>query len=308
MMTIENASEMVKRILQAPGVFERIMNELMLECECKVGMKTHCVLTSDRINRTNNKGYEIIHIGASVGRTNGHYAGAIVNHSNRRIYLSDSMGKMGGETVRFRNALLGAFKNYAISNESFNVGTQPTGGFFPTNVRQLKIRLRDQNINPDNIKSAYLNQILDITQYDEMAQHHFCYVEAFVYLCHKVLKTPIGPRQPRDRIVFIKKVIWGLMKKFNLLSSVKPAVVRYVVNNFPYYIKMLSASGGNIPLRGSSGLFHFPNIPAEVESRKRTRAGNAVTQKLFSTRLVKITMPDVNSTTTLRQIINMSAR
>jgi hypothetical protein len=310
MMAVENASEMVKRILQAPGVFERIMAALTLECGCIVPMKPHCVNTGDRINRSNNKGFDIIHIGTSVNKTSGHYAGALVNHSNKKIYISDSMGKMGGETKLFTNALSSTFKNYTMSNESFNIGTQPTGGFFPTNVRQLKVRMREQGIDPENIKTAYLNQILDISQYDEMAQHHFCYVEAFVYLCHKILKTPIGPRQPRDRIVFIKKVIWCLMKKFNLLPILHPAVRRYVMNNFPYYIKMVSSSGGNIPLRGHSGLFHLPNIPAEPSSgRKRTRAGNtAAVPKLFSTRLVKITMPDVNTNTTMRQIINMCAR
>ncbi len=303
MMTIENTSEMVKRIIQAPGVFERIMAALISECGCNVHMKPHCVLTNHTINRTN-RGIELVHIGTSFGRAGGHYAGAVVNHATKTIYISDSMGKLGAETKRFTNALSTAFKTYKINNESFNIGTQPTGGFVPATINQLKMIARQKGIDPGTIKPVYLNQIMEISQYDEMSQHHFCYIEAFVYLCHKVLKTPLGPREPRDRIVFIKKIIWGILKKFDLLPTVPVPVRNYIVNNFPYYIKMLSSSGGNIPLSWG-GLFHVPNLPSEtLTGRKRPRKENV--PKLFSTRLVKITMPDVNTNTTMKQIINMS--
>lgn len=291
-MTLENASEIARLLLQAPGVFEAITNEIIKECKCNATMNYKCKLTSESLN-SSRKGIEVIHLGTKLNRGgDGHYVGAIVNHRNGKIYISDSMGQLSGETPIFINYLKRHFSNYEVKNETNMIGYQPTGGFYPKTISQLKQRLAQKNIQINDEK--YLDQIFDISQYDELSQHHFCYIESFVYICHKLLGTPIGPTIPRERVAFMKKVIYGLVHKFGLLKSVPESVKAYFERNFPYYLKFTTPTGNNIQLRG--GIFHIPYLPA------RTKRTDPV-PKIYTTKLVKI---PVKTGSTIKQIIEQS--
>lgn len=291
-MTLENASEIARLLLQADGVFEAITSEIIKECGCNAPMNYKCKLTNEALN-SSRKGIEVIHLGTKLNkRGDGHYVGAIVNHRNGKIYISDSMGQLSGETPVFINYLKRHFSNYEIKNETNMVGYQPTGGFYPKTISQLKQRLAQKNIKINDEK--YLDQLLEISQYDELAQHHFCYIESFVYMCHRLLGTPLGPTVPRERVAFMKKVIYGLVHKFGLLNKVPAPVKAYFERNFPYYLKFTTPSGNNIQLRG--GIFHIPYLPV------RTKRTDPV-PKVYTTKLVKI---PVKTGTTIKQIIQQS--
>ena len=292
-MTLENASEIARLLLQADGVFESITNEIIKECKCNAAMNYKCKLTSEPLN-SSRQGVEVIHLGTKLNKGgDGHYVGAIVNHRSKKIYVSDSMGQLSGETPIFINYLKRHFSNYEMKNETNVTGYQPTGGFYPSNVSQLKRRLSQKNIQINDEK--YLDQILEISQYDELAQHHFCYIESFVYMCHKLLGTPLGPIVPRERVAFMKKVIYGLVHKFGLLNNVPQAVKNYFERNFPYYLKFTTPTGNNIQLRG--GIFHIPYLPTRS---KRTDP----VQKIYTTKIIPI---QVNKTgSTIKQIIEQS--
>lgn len=291
-MTLENASEIARLLLQAPGVFEAISNEIIKECKCNVNMNSKCKLTSEPLN-SSRKGVEIIHLGTKLNKGgDGHYVGAIVNHRIGKIYLSDSMGQLSGETPVFINYLKRHFTNYEVKNETNMIGYQPTGGFYPKTISQLKQRLLQKNITINDEK--YLDQIFDISQYDELSQHHFCYIESFVYMCHKVMGTPLGPTLPRERVIFMKKVIYGLVHKFGLLNNKAESVKNYFERNFPYYLKFTTPSGNKINLKG--GIFHIPYLPVRS---KRTDP----VQKIYTTKLVKI---EVKTGSTIKQIIEQS--
>jgi hypothetical protein len=294
-MTLENASEIARLLLQADGVFEKISEEIIKECQCNTKVNYACTLTNKNLT-SKRTGIEIIHLGTQLNKAgDGHYVGAIVNHRIKNIYISDSMGKLSGETPVFINYLKRHFNNYNIKNETNITGYQPTGGFYPKTISQLKLRLAQKNIKINDEK--YLDQIFEISQYDELAQHHFCYIESFVYMCHRLLGTPMGPTQPRERIVFIKKVIWGLVHKFGLLNkkNVSAPVKTYFERNFPWYLKFTAVSGSNITLRSS--IFHIPNLPLRV---KRTDP----VPKIYATQLVRI---PVKTSSTIKQIIQDAA-
>lgn len=292
-MTLENASEIARLLLQADGVFESISQAIIKECKCNATMSFACKLTSEN-HSSKRSGIELIHLGTQLNKGgDGHYVGAIVNHRVKNIYISDSMGQLSGETPVFINYLKRHFSNYNIKNETNITGYQPTGGFYPKTISQLKLRLAQKNIQINDEK--YLDQIFEISQYDELAQHHFCYIESFVYMCHRLLGTPMGPTQPRERIVFIKKVIWGLVHKFGLLNKVPASVKTYFERNFPWYLKFTAVSGSNITLKSS--IFHIPNLPL------RAKRSDPV-PKIYATRLLRI---PVKTSSTIKQIIQDAA-
>ena len=292
-MTLENASEIARIILQEDGVFEKITNEIIKECGCNAPMNYKCKLTSETLN-SSRKGVELIHLGTKLNKGgDGHYVGAIVNHRSGKIYLSDSMGQMSGETPIFISYLKRHFSSYEVKNETNIIGYQPTGGFYPKTISQLKQKLAQKNIQINDEK--YLDQLFEISQYDELSQHHFCYIESFIYMCHKLLGTPLGPTGPRERIPFIKKVIYGLVHKFGLLNRVSDSVKAYFERNFPYYLKFTTPSGNNIQLRG--GIFHIPYLPVRG---KRTDP----VPKIYTTKLVKIS---VKTGSSIKEIIQQSA-
>jgi hypothetical protein len=302
MMSIENASEIARIMLQADNVFEDITRAIISECGCQEPISFQCKLAPKIQLQKNNASKEIIHMGIDL-KAGGHYAGMVLNHKRRVIYMSDSMGFYGGEKNSFVRTITSLFPNYTLVDESRPQGPQPTGGFAPTTIAQFKTQLTTAGVNYNHMHKAVLDQLHEITQYDELSQHHFCYIESFVYICHKLLKTPIGNmnRAPRERIVFIKKVVWGLIHKFGLLDKVPAAVRNYFLTNFPWYLKLSTMNNRNIPLVG--GLFHIPNIPT---SEKRLTSKEI--PRLYKTIPVKITMPTVTRTTTLRRIIELASQ
>ena len=205
LMAIENASELAKRFLFKGDTFDAIGEAIKLESQQNFDF-------SCKLNHRRTNGVEYIHLEKHYPDTGeGHFALAKVNHNNKIIELYDSMGSKNPE---FKKDLQERFPEYKRFYKGLPL--QPSGGIVyntPTEFNQkAKIRFKTNEM---------LMKSFEISQYDELSQHHFCYIEAFVMLMHKTLGTPIGPKDPRNRLPFLKKVIWGLVHKFTPMSERK---------------------------------------------------------------------------------------
>lgn len=304
-LAIDNASEIAKRLIEP--LFEDISKQIISECNCNIPntYNFQCKV-GQKLDLPKSK-YEILHLGKSL-KGIGHYIGAYVNHSNKTIKVKDSMGASGGERDEMMKLLKRTYPTYKITDESNVNGSQPTGGFFAENTNKFKtIYSKYLDINTDTIHPQHLVQLYKLQQMDELSQHHFCYIESFVYLAHKVLGTTLGPQDPRKRIIFIKRVIWGLIVKFHDKINASHAVMSYFADVFPHFIKFSLPNGNNIPLE--AGYFQIPpGISYGVKARRTspfTYSGNPES-KLYTWKIVKIPMPEVNVNSSLRDIIALA--
>ena len=273
LMAIEDAAEMAKQLLQRPGIFEQIGKDI--KNEAGYDFKFKCRRTSNMTKPTKNrKGTEYLHIAHTYPGGDGHYALAKINHTNKNITLFNSMG--AGRT-EFKNELRSVYGNaYTIRNKQASF--QPTGGFVTTNTENYK-----QLVNIRNKK--VLERSFEISQYDELSQHHFCYIEAFIAMMHDTLGTHIGPTDPRDRLQFVKKVVWGLVHKYTPPSNRTSLKWKYFEKNFPYFLRITNTNGRRFRLK------HIAQVPKGDEKVKRT--------------LMKLKLPKgINSSWSLTQIMN----
>lgn len=285
LMAIEDASEVAKQLIQTPGIFERIAKDIKKESD--YDFKFTCRRTSRMTKPTSLKreGIQYLHIAHTYPSGDGHYALAKVNHAKNTIELFNSMG--AGRT-EFKSELRAVYgSNYYIRNLK-SVPYQPTGGFVTTNVENYKTLLKNTNVNIRNKK--VLEKSFEISQYDEMSQHHFCYIEAFIMMMHDTLGTPIGPRDPRDRLQFIKRIIWGLIHKYVPQSQRKTLKWKYFVENFPYILMVTDETGKRFKLN------HVAQIPKVLNGTKVER---------MRRRVIKLDLPGgINSSWSLKQIVN----
>jgi hypothetical protein len=288
--TIDNASAIAKTILQKQGVFEMILRTVKDECHCVVPLSVSCKHTNNLGSTQSPKnGVNLLQLEHEFGKGAGHVAGVIVNHTTKTINISDSMGKPAGIT-HFVNPLKRKYKNYTINNHSKNQGPQPSGGFTKRYKDTFIRELKEAGLKTDAFPNKFKEALFKIHSYDELSQHQFCYIESLVYICSQVFGTPTGTNVPRDRIIFIKKVIWALIMKFNLLKDAPDPVKRYFLKNFKYYIKVVTVDGKNIPL--VKRMYHVP-------SNKR------IEDKHIKLVPKLIHMPEVTPSTTMKDLIRM---
>src|SRR6056300_1207248 len=234
LMAIEDASEVAKQLLQGRGIFEQIGKDI--KKESNFDFKFQCRKTSNMTKPTKDrKGVHYLHISHTYPGGDGHYALAKVNHDSKSITLFDSMGAGRRE---FKNELrtINA-QEYTIRNKMNTF--QPTGGFVSTDLENYKKLLKNTKIRIRNKK--ILEKSFEISQYDELSQHHFCYIEAFIAMMHDTLNTYIGPKDPRDRLQFVKKVVWALVHKYTPPSNRTSLKWKYFEKNFPYFLKIADA-------------------------------------------------------------------
>jgi hypothetical protein len=262
---LENASEIARLLFQPVNgdpVFERISDAISLECKCVVPVVPVCIDIKG-LRRHKVQGRHFLHLGLQAGE-GGHYSGAIVNNKNKTVYLSDSMGLKGGLSKTFISTIRSAYPGYKLVVESLNVGPQPTGGFTSNTLDNFTKSLRNENITPPNTPT--LKQWHEIHMMDELSQHHFCYIEAFVYLCHRLLGSPIGLTDPSNRIKYIKRVCMALIKKFNLFQGVDKHVIDYFNRTFPYYLKVTNLNNTKLELK--SGFHQIPKNTVKEPDNK----------------------------------------
>ena len=227
LMAIEDASEIAKRFMFEKGVFEQILNSIG---------PISCVLK---------KNSKYVHASSNEA---GHYVAASIDHPVKCISICDSMGSRSTCKPIFAKMFKQVFPNYKVNwSLSKREAPQPTGGFLdPTVAKSCGIR-KQTNL---------VEEAFTVSQYDELSQHHFCYVESLVFFAHMHLKTPEGPKNPRDRLIFIKRVTWGLIHMFCKVDK-RTTQWRYFEENFRWYLKITDSKGLNIPLKNH--LYYMPN-------------------------------------------------
>ena len=282
LLAIENASEVAKTYLHATGMFEQMMEDVIGTRE----NMTYNVKSSKNnlnIQRMSGAKENFILVEQKFGNGTGHYGLIHLKHRNGQVNVYDSMydsdlsnflnvAKKWAPQARSWNSpkvrsILGckAKVTEVIGGNPVKLQVQPTGGFVPTNYNNF---LNENNNGYGiQIKRQYgetmTKEAFKLSQFDEMSQHHFCYMESIyaMMLAVGLTKNP-GPNDPRKRLAFIKKFVWGMIHKYTPKSKRRTAKWKYFSKTFPYIMTTQSKSGkslrlfrGGIQLPDNDGTF-----------------------------------------------------
>jgi hypothetical protein len=241
LMAIEDASEMAKKYLHRKGLFEKIGEDIKRETgkeftfTCKKNTKTKKPLE-----------YIMMEWKAN-GADFGHYGMARVEHDKGKAVIYDSMTNVGSS---FENKLP---SKYTVTTKKTLGKPQPTGGEVMNDVQSFVNKHKQllKGFSKEDIEQIFL-----LSQYDELSQHHFCYVESFISMMVDLGLAKPGPKDPRERIAYVKRVAWALIHKYVPKSERNTAQWKYFVTNFPYI--MTSRSANNKLMRMRLGEFQVP--------------------------------------------------
>ena len=253
LLALENASEIAKKYLHAPGLFEQIMKDII----GTRGYISHQIKTTKNNLNIQRKKYPQDHhenfilVSETFGNGSGHYGLIHLQHTNGKVRVYDSM--YGDGASKFENvarkwtktngtpragqpwdipAVRSIFgckakvRNIAGGNIN-TIQVQPSGGFVSSNYTNfLNENYNGQGRNGfgKQIERLYGKVVAKgafrLSQFDELSQHHFCYMESIyaMMLAIGLTKNP-GPNDPRKRISFIKKFIWGMVHKYTPRSK-----------------------------------------------------------------------------------------
>ena len=282
LLAIENASEIAKTYLQAPGLFEQIMKDII----GTRGYISYQIKTTKNNLNIQRKKYpqdhheDFILVSQTFGNGSGHYGLIHLQHQNGKVRVYDSMYGTGStfenvaqKWTKTRSENRASATSWGIpavrsifgckakvrNRPDGNVDViqvQPSGGFVSTNYTNFL----NENYNGTG-RNGFGKQIerlygkvvakgaFRLSQYDELSQHHFCYMESIyaMMLAIGLTKNP-GPNDPRKRISFIKKFIWGMIHKYTPKSQRKTAKWNYFSKTFPYTMTTESKTGKPLKL------------------------------------------------------------
>jgi hypothetical protein len=206
----------------------------------------------------------------------GHYGLAKVNHKNKTARLYDSMVKAESDFKAPLEKVL--TKRYNVTESKNKL--QPTGGFVAGSFEEFK----EPNYS-GGVPKKLLDDAYELSQYDELSQHHFCYVESLLAMMNDMGHGNPGPGDPRDRLTFVKRVIWGLLHKYVPKEKRKSAQWKYFVKNFPYIMETRSPTGNRLRMvRG------YIQVPPGVITLKKLNLRD-----------------DIDETWSLKRIVDWSA-
>ena len=283
LLAIENASEIAKKYLHAPGMFEQIMTDTI---GTRGYMSYQIKETTNNLNTTRKKyphdtDHDFILLTHKFKNRTGHTGLLHVEHQNGKVTVYDSMYGMGSRflsvalnqfgskmewsTPRVRSIFGCKAKVRNLSDgTTAKLNVQPSGGFVKNSYSKF------MNV-PSNwgslIRNKYGEKVakgaFKLSQYDELSQHHFCYMEALYAMMLAIGRTTNpGPNDPRKRISFIKKFIWGIIHKYTPKSERNTAEWKYFSKTFPYIMSTTSKTGktlrlfqGTMQLPDNDGLF-----------------------------------------------------
>ena len=282
LLAIENASEIAKTYLHAPGMFEQIMKDTIGNRYISYQIKE----TTNNLNTTRKKyphdtDHDFILLTHKFKNRTGHTGLLHIEHQNGKVTVYDSMYGMGSRfltvalkqfgskmewsTPRVRSIFGCKAKVRNLSDGTTDkLNVQPSGGFVKNSYSTF-------TNDPSNWGSLILNKLGEkgargafrLSQYDELSQHHFCYMEALYAMMLAIGRTKNpGPNDPRKRISFIKKFIWGIIHKYTPKSERNTAEWKYFSKTFPYIMSTTSKTGktlrlfqGTMQLPDNDGLF-----------------------------------------------------
>ena len=300
LLAIENASEIAKTYLQAPGMFEQIMKDII----GTRGYISYQIKTTKNNLNIQRKKYpqdhheDFVLVSETFGNGSGHYGLIHLQHQNGKVRVYDSMYGEGGS--KFQNVAQKWTKTRAENRASATswdipavrsifgckakvrnrsngnievIQIQPSGGFVATNYTNFL----NENYNGTG-RNGFGKQIeglygkivakgaFKLSQFDELSQHHFCYMESIyaMMLAIGLTKNP-GPNDPRKRIAFIKKFIWGMIHKYTPKSKRKTAKWKYFSKTFPYTMTTESKTGK--PLKLWRGVLLLPDRDGTFKSK-----------------------------------------
>ena len=302
LLAIENASEIAKTYLHAKGMFEKIMKDIIgtrgyISYQIKT---TKNNLNIQRKQYPHDHHQDFILVDETFGNGSGHYGLLHVEHQNGKVRIYDSMYSEGSSfekvaqkwtktngnilppmttktwqqpQVRSIFGCKAKVRNRGDGTTT-KINVQPSGGFVTVNYNNFT---NDPKNFGAKIRNNYGEKVAKgafrLSQYDELSQHHFCYMEALYAMMLAVghTKNP-GPNDPRKRISFIKKFIWGIIHKYTPKSQRNTAEWKYFSKTFPYIMTTTSKTGktlrlfkGTIQLPNHDGLF---GIGTKAMSRK----------------------------------------
>ena len=304
LLAIENASEIAKGYLHAKGMFEKIMKDIIgtrgyISYQIKT---TKNNLNIQRKQYSKDHFQDFILVDETFGNGSGHYGLIHLQHQNGKVRVYDSMygegssfAKVAQKWTKTRNENVASATTWNIpevrsifgckakvrnrlDGEGSNIlSVQPSGGFVSTNYTNfLNENYNGQGRNGfgKQIERLYGKVVAKgafrLSQYDELSQHHFCYMESIyaMMLAIGLTKNP-GPNDPRKRIAFIKKFIWGMIHKYTPKSKRKTAKWKYFSKTFPYTMttesktrKTLRLWRGSMQLPDHDGTFKTKTLKA----------------------------------------------
>ena len=282
LLAIENASEIAKKYLHAPGMFEQIMKDTIGNRHISYQIKE----TTNNLNTTRKKyphdtDQDFILLTHKFGNRTAHTGLLHVEHQNGKVTVYDSMYGMGSRFLTVALKQFGSKMEWStprvrsifgckakVRNRSdgttSKVQVQPSGGFVNNSYNKF---VNDPTNFGSLIRNKYGEKVargaFRLSQYDELSQHHFCYMEALYAMMLAIGRTTNpGPNDPRKRISFIKKFIWGIIHKYTPKSERNTAEWKYFSKTFPYIMSTTSKTGktlrlfqGTVQLPDNGGLF-----------------------------------------------------
>src|SRR6056300_111985 len=241
LMAIEDASEMAKKYLHRKGLFERIGEDIKRETG------KDFTFTCKRNTKAKKPLEYIMMEWKANGADFGHYGLARVERDKGKAVIYDSMTNVGSSFEnKFPSKYTVTIKKTLGKPQQNDVEVMNDVQSFVNKHKQLL-----KGFSKEDIEQIFL-----LSQYDELSQHHFCYVESFISMMVDLgLATP-GPKDPRERIVYVKRVMWALIHKYVPKSVRNTTQWKYFVTNFPYV--MTSRSANNKLMRMKDGEFQVP--------------------------------------------------
>lgn len=242
LLAIENATEIAKRFIQRH--YMDILKAIRVESKKRDDVLYRCK-NLDNLSMTH-VGTEFLHLEKNLGE-GGHGVYLRVDNTKKRIHVWDSMGE-NAYLNEFEDTIREMYPGYRVHDKS--IGFQPTGGFVRASPEEMASAMYISG------EPGYLNRAWRVSQYDELSQHHFCYVEAFVAMAFDSLPMHrVGSEDPRDRLKFIKKVVWGFVHKF-YTGSRESAAWKYFEEHFPHYVSTWNSDGTRMNLKND--IFQVP--------------------------------------------------
>ena len=247
LMAIEDASEMAKKYLHEGGVFEKIRDDI--RAETGQNFSFSCRKTRNMKNLPVRKGVEYMMMEWTPGNgtTFGHYGMARIDHDNKKVNIYDSMANKGSAFEEYFG------KRYTVRTVNKIGKPQPTGGDVTNDISTFKRKYKEEM---KTYKPVTIKKMFEISQYDELSQHHFCYIESFISLMVDLGMTKPGSKDPRERIKYIKRIIWGLIHKYVPKNQRRSAQWKYFVENFPYIMTTRTSTGELLKMK--NGEFQVP--------------------------------------------------